>query len=202
MLATQNRPNRSFDSIVAGRSSGSIVLSNLAKVQIPQIADLARENIGPDIADQTVFQKVLDYNRECNWVIYRRDDQDPYLHRLIGFTSFLLLNKIGLEAVGRDAFVGKNPDLSMLCGAEDAPAALYWWATVSVSATAQMLPPVVEALRAARYRGLDIFTRAGTPHGARILGNLGFVPVLAGRRGEVGDLLVYRRTRAANTLAA
>ena len=75
-------------------------------------------------------------------------------------------------------------------------------ATVSVAATAQMLPPVVEALRAPRYRGLDIFTRAGTPHGARILGNLGFRPVLAGRTGEVGDLLVYRRTRAANQLAA
>ena len=202
MLAAQNRPARSFDSIVASRSNAAIVLSTLAKVQIPQVAALARENIGPDIADQTVFQTVLDYNRECNWVIYRRDDEDPYLHRLIGFTSFLLLNKRGLEAVERDAFVGRNPDLTMLCGAEDAPAALYWWATVSVAATAQMLPPVVEALRAPRYRGLDIFTRAGTPHGARILGNLGFRPVLPGRDGTVGDLLVYRRTAAANTLAA
>jgi hypothetical protein len=196
MLDARSRHLKSFDAVAATRTSITIVLSNLDAVQIPQIAELARESIGPDIASQAVFQRVLEYNRECCWVVYRRPESDLFSHRLIGFTAFLLLNRRGHAAVRRDEFVGKNPDMSMLCQKGEVPAALYWWASVAHRSTAQTLPGVVEALQHPRYRNLDIYTRPGTPHGARIIANLGFTPVLPGRTGTIGDLMVYRRHRS------
>ncbi|MGL4285794.1 MAG: hypothetical protein ACRCVA_05585 [Phreatobacter sp.] len=195
MIDAQSRHVKSFDAISTTRTSISIVLSSLDPVQIPQVAELARDNIGPDIASREVFERVLRHNQECCWVVYRRAEDDLFSHRLTGFTAFLLLNELGHAAVERDLFVGKNPDLSMLCRRREPPAALYWWASVAQRSTAQTLPGVVEALQHPRYRDLDIFTRPGTVHGARIIGNLGFSPVLSGRTGTIGDLMVYRRGR-------
>ncbi|MEI8146186.1 MAG: hypothetical protein WCH83_12045 [Alphaproteobacteria bacterium] len=196
MLDAQARPIKSFDTVSSIRTVGNIVLSQLDEVQIPQLAELARDAIGPDIASTDVFKRVLEHNAECCWVVYKRPEDDPFSHRLIGFTAFLLLNQRGHAAVRRDAFIGKDPDTSMLCANDEPPSALYWWASVAQRSTAQTLPRVVRTLQGPRYRNLDIYTRPGTPHGARIIANLGFEPVLPGRTGAIGDLMVYRRMAA------
>lgn len=175
------------------KSTGGTIFSSLDSAQIPEVSALAREHIGADIADPDTFERVLNYNHECSWVVYRRDPDDPYAHRLVGFTVFLVLNAEGYAAVEADCFVGRNPSLDHLCRPGEAASALYSWASVAPGLSARVLPKVVASLRHSRFGGLDIYTRPGTEHGARILATIGFVPALSSLRGAVGELMVIRR---------
>jgi hypothetical protein len=176
------------------KSNNRAVYSSLDPAQIPEISALAREHIGPEIAAPEVFERVLNHNHECSWVVYRREIGDPFSHRLVGFTVFLVLNAAGHGAVRVDKFVGRSPDLVMLCRPGEPAYALYSWASVAPGLSARVLPKVVASLAHSRFSKLDIYTRPGTVHGARILATIGFEPALPHLRGAVGELLVMRRS--------
>jgi hypothetical protein len=183
--------------LVQRKAAGTMVFASLDPAQIPEVSALAREHIGPEIAAPEVFEAVLRHNHECSWVVYRRPPEDRFAHRLVGFTVFLVLNEAGHAAAKVDRFVGRNPDLGQLCRAGEDALALYSWASVAPGLSARVLPKVVNSLRHSRFAELDIFTRPGTGHGARILASIGFVPALPNLRGAVGELMVMHRAQAA-----
>lgn len=180
--------------LVTRKAPSTTVFASLDPSQIPEVSALALQHIGPDIAGPEVFERVLRHNHEASWAVYRRAPEDLFAHRLVGFTVFLVLNAAGCDAVSRDRFKGRDPDMAHLCGPGEPAGALYSWASVAPGLSARVLPKVVESLDHSRFAGLDIYTRPGTDHGARVLATIGFRPALAGAKGAVGDLLVIRRS--------
>jgi hypothetical protein len=127
--------------------------------------------IGPEIAGENAFLTVHRRTR-AGVFVYRQDRIAQ------GFLGVILLRDSGLRKLESDRFDALQPDLTDICEAGEAPAAVYGWgfAATTVRASGACVLGLM-ALRDRLFPQLPFFCRAATPQGAKvILGKMGYRP--------------------------
>ncbi len=153
--------------------------------ELPALHALALEQIG-HTANLTVLQCVQRHNPDSLWTILRAEDEgeEP---RIAGLYAYLHLNASGYLHLSKDIFDARDPDLALLAGAGERPAAIYVWAMVARKLRALITPLLPLALPRPLYGDLPILARAGTVGG---LNRLNQVAAAEGNESAhaIGDL--------------
>lgn len=149
-----------------------IIVRMAAPEEVETLHEMTVREIGPSVATLETMTRVYKHNPECLWSIYRQPlSGEPEF--LAGYFGFLHLTAAGLAALDSRTLSGREPDLSLLAGHGERPAALYVWAAIArkMRVIAEML--VAQALGAERYGGLPVYATAGTLGGLKWLNHLG-----------------------------
>ncbi|HTT99508.1 MAG TPA: hypothetical protein VMF58_15780 [Rhizomicrobium sp.] len=159
--------------VSARHADGDLIIVRMAAdAEVAALHEMTIREIGPSVASFETMKRVYKHNPECLWSIYRQPlSEAPEF--LAGYFGFLHLNAAGLVALNERTLSGREPDLALLAGAGERPAALYVWAAVArkIRMIAEML--VAQALGAERYGGLPVYATAGTLGGLKWLNHLG-----------------------------
>lgn len=91
------------------------------------------------------------------------------------FLAYLPLNRRGAEALVNGRFRGAEPDLAMVCRADEPPCAIYIWLIFAPGALTPTLRALAPLLGRLAPEGCPLFTRGVTGHTARLFPALGFV---------------------------
>lgn len=168
--------------------------------ELPELALLAREQVGEHITTLEIMANMHKFNRDSVWSVYRASDNTRSDAKIIGFTAMIFLNKPGLEALEEQRFDGLDPDMRFVVPSDTRPEAIYMWVVVlpRVSRMAGWL--IANALGAERYGGVPIFATAGTIGGLNALKGRGFTPHQTA--SGIGHLFRMDRPPAANTNVA
>ncbi|MAC57324.1 MAG: N-acetyltransferase [Novosphingobium sp.] len=105
------------------------------------------------------------------------------------FLAYLPLNRRGAWALVNQQFSGMRPDLTMVCGADERPHAIYIWlifAPGTLTPTLRALAPLLGRLAP---EGCPLFTRGVTGHTSRLFPAMGFVEARAAYPNAAADLL-------------
>lgn len=162
-----------FRKVSARHADGDLIVVRMTRPEEVNILhQMTVSEIGPCVASFDVMLKVYKHNPECLWSIFR-SPLSGAPERLSGYFGFLHLNAAGLLALNERTLSGRDPDLALLAGAGERPAALYVWAAIArkMRMIAEML--VAQALGADRYGGLPVFATAGTLGGLKWLNHMG-----------------------------
>lgn len=157
--------------------------------EIPQLAALARSAVPGVELSAEELAAYCRHNRHTAYAFARN-------RQLLGGIAFLFLNDDGLDALILDEIDLRRPDLRFLTGAEETPAAIYWWALAAKGRGAAGLGEIARVFAGARYRHVDFYTQPSSKDGERIIRTLGFERMPSWQR----DLWTYRR--AVNRAAA
>ena len=155
----------------------------------------AQRDIGA-VAPLEVVHRVVSHNPDSLWAIARRKNYDPSAPRGEGLLAFLMLNERGMRQLIAGTFDATDPDLSLLAAQSERPAGIYVWAVMARGVIAGGIPLALEKVATPLYRGVDLYSRAVTEDGRRILEATGF------RRGATyggafaPQLHMYRRSGA------
>jgi predicted GNAT family N-acyltransferase len=143
---------------------------------------LNREQLDATVAGIEVARGVLARNADAFWAVYCADDARGTGAKLVGYSSFLMLNDEGAAAVRAGTFDRGNPPLSQLVETGVRPAAVYMWAIVAKKFGAVAIPLTTHAI-GPMYLGLPVFGTAATDSGKRALLAYGFSPLCEGEDG-------------------
>jgi predicted GNAT family N-acyltransferase len=155
------------------RSARDVVVFTPTGNQIDNVVARARIDL-PGLADVKAVYRVMSHNPDCLWAISKRrgfNAADPVID---GFIAFLMLNGHGLHKLVAGTFDASNPDLQLLVPQNVKPAAIYWWAAWARNGSVAGVPLGFDKLFAPLYRDIDIYARAVTFEGLRLLEGLGF----------------------------
>jgi predicted GNAT family N-acyltransferase len=129
--ASQHVGKAAFEPGVYSPDGTFVFTRNPPKEDLPQIYEMTVAEIGPNVASFEVIKSVYEANPIALWALYRSNDEQRRLSRLIGFIAYLPLNKAGNAALRAHKIDGSNPDLSLLAKPGEDPAVLYLWAIVT-----------------------------------------------------------------------
>ncbi|MGN6572368.1 MAG: GNAT family N-acetyltransferase [Pseudolabrys sp.] len=141
--------------------------------QIDGVVARARIDL-PGLADTSVVYRVMSHNPDCLWAISKRrgfNAADPVID---GFIAFLMLNEEGRRRLIAGTFDASDPDPQLLVPQNVKPAAIYWWAAWARNGSVAGVPLGFDKLFTPLYRDVDIYARAVTLDGVRLLETLGF----------------------------
>ena len=174
------------------------ILARRLVVFAPNGLEAARlwENARKDISGLTstdIVHRVMTHNPDCFWAIGRRDHYDAVAPRGEGFLAFLMLNEAGTRGLFDGSLNTKNPDLKFLARQNEKPAGIYAWGVHARGSLAGGISLVFEKVWTPQYRDVDLFARAVTPEGQRILEELGFVRGASYAEMSTSHLHTYRR---------
>lgn len=153
--------------------SKRLVVYRPTENSLDDLADKARDSI-PGLTSNSVVRSVWRHNQDAIWAIGRKRKFNPAAPAGEGFIAFLFLNKRGLYQLAMDTLDTQNPDLGLLANPNERPAAIYVWAVYAPGVLAGGVAAIFRELEAPNYAGVDLYTRAVTPDGARFLETLGF----------------------------
>ncbi|MDF0546044.1 GNAT family N-acetyltransferase [Sphingobium sp. H39-3-25] len=105
------------------------------------------------------------------------------------FLAYLPLNRRGASALVNQQFSGMQPDLTMVCHADERPLAIYIWlifAPGTLTPTLRALAPLLGRLAP---EGCPLFTRGVTGHTSRLFPAMGFVEACHVYPNAAADLL-------------
>jgi predicted GNAT family N-acyltransferase len=128
------------------------------------------------LASKEAVARVVNHNPDTLWGIARRSNyraEDPVPE---GFIAFLLLNSDGLRELIAGTFDASAPDLSLLCGQHQRPAGVYVWAMWARNNLVPGIPLAIEKVWSPLYKDADLYARAVTQDGKRLLETMGFAP--------------------------
>ena len=145
---------------------GAVFFGRALAEEIPELHAMTVREIGPATASLAVMQSVHKHNPDCLWTILKTDD-DAATPRLAGYYGYLHLNRAGYACLEQGTFDAREPDLALLAGAGERPAAIYIWAMVARKLRALITPLLPQALPKALYGDLPIVARAGTVGGLK-----------------------------------
>jgi len=165
-------------------------------IQIDALMNDARKAIGR-LAANEVVHRVISHNPDTFWAIARRGRFRSSLPVGEGFVAYLMLNAAGLKGLLDGSFNAGDPDLSMIARQNEKPAGIYVWAVHARGVIAGGMPLAVEKLTTSLYRDVDVYARAATVHGLRLIQTMGFEP--GAEYGGVSNpnVFVYRRAASA-----
>jgi len=107
-----------------------------------------------------------------------------------------MLNRDGMRRLVDGTFDVANPDLSLLVRQSEKPAGIYLWAMHARGVAAGGIPLVMEKLNTPLYRDVDIYTRAATSDGLRMILATGFRLGCTFERKFAPDVYVLPRATA------
>jgi predicted GNAT family N-acyltransferase len=164
--------------------------------QVDAIVDDARRSIA-GLASNQVVRRVMSHNPDSLWAIARRSRYDVAAPAGEGFLAFLMLNEAGMQQLVEGTLDAGDPDLSLLAAQHEKPAGIYAWAVYARGVIAGGIPLALEKVATPRYHDIDIYARAVTADGHRILETVGFRRGATFRGKSAPHLHIYRRSGTA-----
>jgi predicted GNAT family N-acyltransferase len=161
--------------------------------EIRSLLDRARNDVALTTAE--VVYRVLSHNPDSFWAFARRSRYDATAPVGEGFLALLMLNEAGMKKLIDGTLDTSNPDLSLLASQNEAPAGIYLWAVHARGILAGGIPLVFEKVSTPLYAGADLFARAVTLDGRRILETTGFVAGATFQGVPAPQLHMYRRSQ-------
>jgi predicted GNAT family N-acyltransferase len=176
-----------------------VVIFSPSKADIDSALGRARIDL-PGLADIDVVNRVVSHNPDSLWAISRRQGFNAADPSIDGFIAFLMLNKEGLRQLIAGTFDASNPDPSLLTPQNRKPAAVYLWAMWARNGLVAGIPLAFEKMWTPTYRDADIFARAVTPDGQRLLETMGFQRGAAFEALTNPDLHIFKRNGGGKTI--
>jgi predicted GNAT family N-acyltransferase len=130
-----------------------------------------------DIAGLTtteIVQRVMTHNPDSFWAIARRSRYKSTAPAGDGFLAFLMLNEEGMKGLVDGALNTKDPDLKFLARQNEKPAGIYVWGIHARGPVAGGIPLALEKVWTPLYRDVNMYARAVTMDGQRLLEAVGF----------------------------
>jgi predicted GNAT family N-acyltransferase len=152
-----------------------VVVFTLAAGDIDGLLEAAAFDL-PGLAGREAVLRVMAHNPDTVWGIGRRQQPAAGIPRPEGFIGFLMLNEDGLRRLITGTFDASDPDLDLLCAQNERPAGIYLWAMWAQKGLVGGIPLAFEKMWTPLYQGADLFARAVTQDGKRLLETMGFAP--------------------------
>ncbi len=130
----------------------------------------------PGLAPRESVLRVMAHNPDTVWGIARREDYARGALRPEGFIGFLMLNEQGVRRLIAGTFDARDPDIDLLSGQNERPAGIYVWAMWARNNLVAGIPLAFEKMWTPLYKGADLYARAATQDGKRLLETMGFSP--------------------------
>jgi predicted GNAT family N-acyltransferase len=169
-----------------------IVVFSPSGVEVEALLNRARKDISALTTSDVVY-RVMSHNPDAFWAFARRSRFNAAHPVGEGFLALLMLNESGMRQLMDGTFDTGNPDPSLLTAQNESPAGIYLWAVHARGVLAGGIPLVFEKISSPLYAGADLFARAVTPDGRRILEATGFVQGATFRDKSAPHLHMYRR---------
>jgi predicted GNAT family N-acyltransferase len=157
------------------------------------------ENAREDIAELTsidIVQRVMTHNPDCFWAIARRDRYMSTAPAGEGFLAFLMLNETGMKGLVDGTLNTKDPDIKFLARQNEKPAGIYVWGVHARGPIVGGIPLALEKVWTPQYRDVNMYARAVTMGGRRLLEAVGFQRGAAYKGVATSLLYMYCRSDA------
>lgn len=190
-----------------------VVVFTLAATDLAPLLRRAEADL-PGLAAPPAVLRVMAHNPDSVWGIARRDAYGAIQGAAEGFVGFLMLNDEGLRRLVAGTFDASEPDLALLSGQNEKPAGIYLWAMWARNNLVAGIPLAFEKMFTPLYRDADLYARAVTEDGKRLLETMGFRPGAVfenlshpglhslSRTGAAADAPVYDRYNGHNPARA
>jgi predicted GNAT family N-acyltransferase len=157
-----------------GDFARDIVVFTMPPGDIGPLMERAESDL-PGLASPAAVLRVMAHNPDSVWAIARRGKQSETA-RAEGFIGFLMLNAEGLRRLVAGTFDATDPDLALLCPQNERPAGIYLWAMWARNNLVAGIPLAFEKMFTPLTRDADVYARAVTQDGKRLLETMGFRP--------------------------
>jgi predicted GNAT family N-acyltransferase len=153
----------------------SVVVFTLGAADLGPLMERARIDL-PGLASKEAVLRVMAHNPDTVWGIARRETYAGGGVGPEGFIGFLMLNAEGLRHLIAGTFDAGDPDIDLLCGQNERPAGIYLWAMWARNKLVAGIPLAFEKMWTPLYKDADLYARAVTQDGKRLLETMGFSP--------------------------
>ena len=160
--------------------------------EIETLLNRARKDIAGLTTSEIVY-RVVSHNPDCFWAMARRARYNAAAPVGEGFLALLMLNELGMRRLINGTLNTADPDLSLLTAQNEEPAGIYLWGVHARGILAGGIPLIFEKISTPLYRGADLYARAVTQDGRRILEATGFIFGATYRGVSAPKLHMYRR---------
>ena len=144
-------------------------------------------------ATREALRAVMSSNPGAIQAFARRSSFDWSRPKAEGFMAILPLSDAGHEALLDGSFVPNAPAPEHLVGQHQQARSIYFASIYTPGALAGSVALAFEYVSGPLRREADLFSRAATPEGRRLVEGIGFVPLPPGPDVAVTDLFVFRR---------
>jgi predicted GNAT family N-acyltransferase len=155
------------------RLAKRLVVYTPSAVEMDALMARARKDIS-GLTSSAIVHRVMSHNPDAFWAIARRNRFDAMGAAGEGFLAFLMLNDAGMRGLIDGSLDTKDPDPAALTQQNERPAGIYVWAVHARGVIAGGIPLALEKVWTPLYREANLYARAVTPDGVRILEALGF----------------------------
>jgi predicted GNAT family N-acyltransferase len=183
-----------LDELSPEQQSGRLVVFMPSGMQVDSLLSEARKAIGR-LASSDVVHRVISQNPDTLWAIARRSRYRSSLPIAEGFVAYLMLNDAGMKGLVDGSLDASDPAPSMLAKQNEKPAGIYVWCVYAPGIIAGGMPLTVEKISSKLYRDVDVYARAATAQGLRLMRTMGFKPRATYAGVENPNLYVFRRSR-------
>jgi len=169
----------------------SVAVFTLAAEDLGSLVDRARIDL-PGLAAPEAVLRVMRHNPDSVWGIGRRREGRTLVAE--GFVGFLMLKEEGVRRLIAGTFDACEPDLELLSAQNEKPAGIYLWAMWARNNLVAGIPLAFEKMFTPLYKDADLYARAVTLDGKRLLETMGFQPGAAYEKLSNGGLHSLRRS--------
>jgi predicted GNAT family N-acyltransferase len=152
-----------------------VVVFTLGAGDLGPMLDRAEVDL-PGLASREAVLRVMAHNPDTVWGIARREAYTGGALQPEGFIGFLMLNEQGMRRLIAGSFDASDPDIDLVCGQNERPAGIYVWAMWARNNLVAGIPLAFEKMWIPLYKGADLYARAVTQDGKRLLETMGFTP--------------------------
>lgn len=153
----------------------SVLVFTLGAHDLGPLMDRAKVDL-PGLASTEAVLRVMAHNPDSVWGIARRGQYARGAPRPEGFIGFLMLNERGMRHLMAGTFDAHAPDIDLLSQQNERPAGIYVWAMWARDQLVSGIPLAFEKMWIPLYKGADLYARAVTQDGKRLLETMGFAP--------------------------
>ena len=169
------RAKHKLDELDADRVAKNLVLFDPSRDEVAALMEKSRPSI-PGLGKTENIQNILDKGFGRMFGLARKSRFDPKSPKGEGYILILLLNEIGLLQLALGTINGPNPDLRLLADPHERPAGIYMWCVYAPGPLAAGIALFMEAMKASRFEGINLYSRPNTDLGVRYNQALGLVP--------------------------
>ena len=169
------RAKHKLDELDADRVAKNLVLFDPSRDEVAALMEKSRPSI-PGLGKTENIQNILDKGFGRMFGLARKSRFDPKSPKGEGYILILLLNEIGLLQLALGTINGPNPDLRLLADPHERPAGIYMWCVYAPGPLAAGIALFMEAMKASRFEGINLYSRPNTDLGVRSNQALGLVP--------------------------
>jgi predicted GNAT family N-acyltransferase len=185
-----------LDELNPERQSGRLVVFTPSGLQVDALLSAARKTIGRLATTSEAVHRVVSHNPDTLWAIARRKHYRSSLPVAEGFVAYLMLNHSGMKGLLDGSLNAADPDLAMIAQQNEKPAGIYVWCVHAPGIIAGGMPLTVDKISTRLYRDVNVYARAATAQGLKLMMTMGFEPCAKYDGHENPSVYVYRRAKS------